>query len=114
MPVNFVFNIFLSVHMNVPRYNPIKLHGDGPTASEIVIRDRDRFYGSEHRDLALREAGQIRPHGTAGEEPLAVSDPMAPSRFKPIRLRGDGPTASEIVIRDRDCRLTHVEIKPKA
>lgn len=26
-----------------PRYQPIKLRGEGPTASEIVLRDRGRF-----------------------------------------------------------------------
>jgi len=26
-----------------PRYDPIKLRGEGPSASEIVMRDRERF-----------------------------------------------------------------------
>jgi hypothetical protein len=42
--------------MTAPRYNPIKLRGSGPTASETVIRDRDRFCVSEQPGKGAREA----------------------------------------------------------
>ena len=45
--------------MTRPRYNPIKLRGNGPSASEIVIADRrhDRF-GIAERLEAARESRQ--------------------------------------------------------
>jgi hypothetical protein len=38
------------------RYRPVKLRGNGPTASEMVIRDRDRFWGTEQLDKTAPEA----------------------------------------------------------
>ena len=37
---------------------------------------------------------------------------VKPPRYNPIKLRGDGPTASEIILRDRECRLTHHQRRP--
>jgi hypothetical protein len=52
--------------MTPPRYNPIKLRGPGPTASEIVIVDRrhDRL-GIEERLKAALEAKKEQPPSNA-------------------------------------------------
>jgi hypothetical protein len=48
--------------MTPPSYSPIKLRGNGPSASEIVNADRrhDRF-GIEERLEAAREAKKEQP-----------------------------------------------------
>jgi hypothetical protein len=47
--------------MGNARYNPIKLRGPGPSASEIVLRDRDRFFFAERQYEAVREAKPEQP-----------------------------------------------------
>jgi len=42
--------------MTPPRYNPITLRGPGPNASEIILRDRDRFWRAEQPDEAAPQA----------------------------------------------------------
>lgn len=91
------------------RFGPIALRGNGPTASEIVIRDRDRFYESGHKNLAVRGAGQKRSQVAVGEEPAAASEPTAPSRFNPIKLRGGEPI-SITILRGRGHGSEHPDI----
>jgi hypothetical protein len=52
--------------MTEPRYNPIKLRGSGPSASEILIRDRDRFSVTEQPD---RPAPEPEQKPSADEKP---------------------------------------------
>ena|ERR1035441_47092 len=57
------------------RYNPIKLRGSGPTASEIVLRDRERF-------LIAEEPGEASPQPqqkeASDEKPEVFSEKPRP------------------------------------
>jgi hypothetical protein len=64
------------------RYQPIRAKG-GASASEIIIRDRDRF-----ADL-----------GQQNEAAPKVNETQATSRFKPVPIRGE--PLSETIIRGR-------------
>jgi hypothetical protein len=67
----------------IPRYNPVKPRGDGPSASEIILRDRDRF-------ATLGQQNGAAP---------TVKEMQVTSRFKPVPIRGE--PLSETIIRDR-------------
>jgi hypothetical protein len=65
-----------------PRYQPIRAKG-GASASEIVIRDRDRFASLGRESEASQRVGQIQPA----------------SRFNPVPIRGEPLSAT--IIRNR-------------
>jgi hypothetical protein len=97
----------------------IHIHMTGPGDSHTTVSnnpDSVRFHRTLFRDLRrtlVRE--NCWPFGEDGAEVEQEEDSVArfenvsssdreilkAPRFQPIRLRGDGPTASEIVVQDR-------------
>jgi hypothetical protein len=65
------------------KYDPIKLRGDGPNASEIILRDRDRF-------ATLEQQNEAAPK---------VKETQATPRFNPVPIRGEPLSAT--IIRNR-------------
>jgi hypothetical protein len=47
--------------MKKSRYNPIKLRSPDPSASEIVLRDRERLCFAERQYEAVRKANPEQP-----------------------------------------------------
>jgi hypothetical protein len=61
------------------RYNPIKLRGLGPTASEIILRDRDHIPGRNQPDKAAQEP---QDEQSSGEEEILSRKTSAKSHVK--------------------------------
>jgi len=66
--------------MTDSRYNPIKLRGPGPSASEIILRDRDYIPGRNQPDEAAQEPQQEKS-----------SDEEKNFREKPQQIRVNPP-----------------------
>jgi hypothetical protein len=97
----------------------IHIHLTGPDDSHTTVTNNPksvRFHRTLFRDLRRTLINQnCWPFGEEGSEttetavlpsqPRSSFDATVPggpaARFQPIKLRGEGPTASEIVIRDR-------------
>jgi len=75
--------LFRGDTMGDSKYNPIKLRGDGPNASEIILHDRDRF-------ATLGQQNEAAPKAKV----MQVT-----SRFNPVPIRGEPLSAT--IIRNR-------------